>query len=80
MAKEATHLIETMHAAQAPHNSLAHYDDWVHGLLTIGHKPTAGDLTLKESQAAIVDVQQRLGHLAGFDSESATASRPAAVK
>ncbi len=76
MAKEAAHLIETMHAATVPCNSLVHYDDWVKSLFTIGHKSTDGDHTLKDAQAEIVDVQQRLGRLSGFDFDTATASRP----
>jgi hypothetical protein len=79
MAKEATHLIETMHAVSTPHNTLAHYDDWVHGLVTLGHHPSDGDHTLKDANTAILDLQERLGRLSGAQS-SATAARPTSTQ
>jgi hypothetical protein len=62
-----------MHAASTNHNALAHYDEWVHSLFTIGHHPSDGDHTLKDANAAFLDVQQRLGRLSGVEPDAPTA-------
>ncbi|HTU24030.1 MAG TPA: hypothetical protein VMF30_01455 [Pirellulales bacterium] len=77
MAKEATHLIETMHAAQVHHKPFEHYDDWVHTLVTLGKKPSPGDARLKDARGSLADVQDHLAHLSGFDLD-APAARTAA--
>ena len=73
MAKEATKLIETMHAAQSTHHTLDHYDEWVHGLFTLGRDSSQNDHGLKDARATILDVQTRLGHLSGVEPDSPTA-------
>ncbi|HEX4145089.1 MAG TPA: hypothetical protein VHY91_16400 [Pirellulales bacterium] len=76
MAKEASQLIETMHAAQIPHHGLEHYDEWVHSLFTLGHNSSEGERSLKDARASIADVQSRLGHLSGVEPDAITAKRP----
>jgi hypothetical protein len=78
MAKEATKLIETMHAAQATHHGFDHYDEWVHGLFTLGRDSSQSDHGLKDARASILDVQTRLGHLSGVELDTPTARTAAA--
>ncbi len=76
MTKEAIKLIESMHAAKAPHDGTIHYDDWIHNFVTFGQSSAAGDHALKQAQAEILDIQTHLGQLSGAEI-IATASRPA---
>jgi len=73
MAKEAAKLIETMHATQSTHHGLDQYDEWVHGLFTLGHKSSPSELSLTEAKASILAVQTRLGQLAGVEVDTPTA-------
>jgi hypothetical protein len=67
MAREATRMVESMHAATAPHSPLAGYDQWVHGLFTLGRGAGEGDASLKDAQAKIAQIQDRLGLLSGVE-------------
>jgi hypothetical protein len=66
MAKEATRQVATMHAASTGPNGFAHYEDWLlHGFAKLAPHSKAGDGKLESSEAAILDIQERLSKLSG---------------
>ena len=67
MAKEATRLVESMHAVEAPHHSLVHYDEWLHHMTHLTLDSATGDHALDEARKSIEQTQSRLAELSGVD-------------
>ncbi len=71
LAKEAAHLVESMHAASSPHHALAHYDEWLHNVAHLKFDSRTSDRALEDAQAAIEEMQARLSRLSGVESKPA---------
>jgi hypothetical protein len=69
LAKEAAHLVESMHAATTPHHAISHYDEWLHNAAHFKFDSKAADRTLEEAQTAIEEMQARLSRLSGVETK-----------
>jgi hypothetical protein len=69
LAKEAAHLVESMHAVATPHHALAHYDEWLHNVGRLPFTSHSTDHTLAEAQAAIEETQAKLSRLSGVETK-----------
>ncbi len=67
LAKEATRLVESMHAATSPHHSLAHYDEWLHNIAQLKFDSKASDHALAEAWKSIEETQSHLARLSGVE-------------
>ena len=67
LAKEAEQAIESMHAAESPHHSLAHYDEWLHRMAHLTFESATTNRPLEDARKEIEQTQARLAELSGVD-------------
>ncbi len=65
MAKEATQLVATMHAASLTNHPYGHFEEWLHNVIKLKPDSKESDRKLEDAKTAIMHVQEQLARLSG---------------